>query len=73
MTETYLQVTLDITEEGDIAYSRNYEQKKGASEDDDSEEGRDGESACDYIVRREIFLEVVPRRIVVFSRQIDSK
>lgn len=73
MKETYLQVTLDITQKRDVAYSRNYEQKEGASKDDDREESRDGESGRDQIVSLEVFLEVVPRRPVVFSRQIDSK
>jgi hypothetical protein len=69
----HLQVPLDITEEGDVAYSRNREQEKGACEYNDSEEGRHCESGCDQIIPCEIFLEVVPRSLVVLPRQIDGK
>jgi hypothetical protein len=68
----HLQIPLDITEEWDVAYTRNYEQEKGAGEDEDGEEGRDCECGCDQIVPNEIFLEVVPRCTVLF-RQIDGK
>jgi len=71
--ETYLQVPLDITEEWDIAYRRDYEQEKGASEDEDGEEGRDREGGCNQVVPCEIFLEIIPRRLVISSRQIDGK
>ena len=73
MAETYFQVTLDITEEWNIAYSRDDEQKKGASKDEDSEEGGDGESGRDQVIPSEIFLQIVPRRLIVLSRQIDGK
>jgi hypothetical protein len=71
--KSHLQVPLDITEEGDIAYSRNNEQEKGARKYDDSEEGRDCERGCNQIIPCKIFLEVVPRSPVVLSRQIDGK
>jgi len=71
--ETYLQVPFDITEEWDIAYRRDYEQEKGASEDEDGKEGRDRESGCNQVVPCEILLEIIPRRILIFSRQIDGK
>ena len=73
MRETYLQVPLNIAEKGDIAYRRDYEQEKGASEDEDSEEGRDRESGCNQVVPYEIFLDIIPRGAVIFSRQIDGK
>lgn len=69
----HLQVSLDITEEGYIAYSRNYEQEKGACEYDDGEHGRDCKSGCSQIIPCEIFLEVVPRSPVIAFRQIDGK
>lgn len=71
--ETYLQVPLDITEEWDITYRRDYEQEHRASEDEDGEEGRDRESGCNQVVPCEIFLEIIPRRLLIFSRQIDGK
>ena len=73
MRETYLQIPLDITEEWDIAYRRDYEQEKGASEDEDGEESRDRESGCNQVVPCEIFLEIKPRRRIIFFRQIDGK
>ena len=69
----HLQVSLNVAEEGNIAYSRNYEQEKGACEYEDSEEGRDCKSGCDQIIPCEVFLEVVPRSLIILSRQIDGK
>ncbi len=68
----HLQVPLDITKEGDVAYSRNYEQEKGAREYEDSEESRDCESGCDQVIPRKILLKVIPRSLVILFRQIDG-
>jgi len=62
---SYLEVSLDITEERDVAYSRGDEEEKGTGKDEDGKEGRDCESGRNHIVPREIFLEVVPRRLVI--------
>jgi len=67
----FLQVPLDITEEGDVAYGRNYEQEKGAREYDDSEESGDCESGCDQVIPRKILLKVIPSSLIL-SRQIDG-
>jgi len=73
VTAIFLEVSLDITEERDVAYSRGYEKEKGTGKDEDGKEGRDRESGCDHIVPREIFLQVVPRRLVILLCQIDGK
>jgi len=69
--KTHLQVPLDITEEGYVAYSCDSEQEKGAGEYDDSKEGRDCETGCDQVILRKILLEVIPRGVIP-SRQIDG-
>jgi hypothetical protein len=69
----HLQVALDITEERDVTYTRNREQEKGASKDEDSEEGRNCEGGGDQTVSSEVLLDVVERRLVILFRQVDGK
>lgn len=69
----HLQIALDITEERDITYTSNREQEKGASKDEDSEEGRNCEGGGDQTVSSEILLDVVERRLVILFCQVDGK
>jgi hypothetical protein len=69
----HLQVALDITEERDVTYTRNREQEKGASKDEDSEESRNCEGGGDQTISYEVLLEVVERRLVILFRQVDGK
>ena len=66
--ESNLQISFDVAEEWDIAYTRDDEQEHGTGEDEDGEEGRYRKGSCDQIIPYEVFLEIEPRRVVISLR-----
>ena len=61
-----------MTEEGDVEDGGNYEQEKGAGENEDSKESGDCETSCDQVIPLKILLDVIPSGTVILSCQIDG-
>ncbi len=68
MATVLLQVTLNVTEQRDVANASDDQQKRGTGENKDSERRGDCKTCRDEIVAGEVLSNVPPRTLVTFRK-----